>query len=387
MATRSMRDPWLLRHQITDVLHFHHPNAIDHRYGGYVLQRDETDGHVYDTRSRHLVATARMTFVYCVGELIDGPHWCRSGAEHGLAFLRAAHWDEERGGFHWLLEGREPVDRERHCYGHVFALFAVAAAARIGLHGAESELERIVDVLESRFRDGDEPLYLDRCSPSWEHRPDRGQNANMHACEAVLMAYDATGRDRYLDRAAAIADAVTDTLAGRTGGLVWEHYTPAWEPDWDAREDGGGFEPGHQVEWAKLICQLHTRRENHDRIEKARELFDAAVGAGWDDDHGGFYERLDRDRQPVRRSKVGWAVAEAIGAAALLAEHDAEYWSWYDRCWTYAREALVDDRYGIWYQRVDRENERIEPGQGPCFEPGYHPVNNAWIALNAIAED
>ena len=384
MATAPLRDPWLLRHQITDVLHFHHPTAIDHRHGGYVLQRDEHDGHVYDELPRHLVATARMTFVYCVGDLIDGPHWCRSAAEHGLTFLLSAHRDPERDGFYWLLEGRTPVDRERHCYGHVFALFAVAAAARIGLRGAESALEEIVELLETRFRDGDEPLYVDRCSPSWEQRPDRGQNANMHACEAFLMAYDATGRERYLERAAAIADAVTGTLAERTDGLVWERYTPSWEPDWDAREDGGGVEPGHQVEWAKLLCQLHHRRADVDRIDRARALFDAAVADGWDENHGGFFERLDRTRRPVRTTKVGWAVAEAIGAAALLGTHDPAYLTWYDRCWEYARAELIDKRYGIWYQRLDRENDRIDPGHGPCFEPGYHPVNNAWIAMGAL---
>ncbi|MFO7791068.1 MAG: OmpA family protein, partial [Bacteroidales bacterium] len=53
----------------------------------------------------------------------------------------------------------------------------------------------------------------------------RGQNANMHTCEAMLAAYEATGERRYLDRAREVAHALTVRLAAETDGLLWEHYT------------------------------------------------------------------------------------------------------------------------------------------------------------------
>ena len=45
----------------------------------------------------------------------------------------------------------------------------------------------------------------------------RGQNANMHACEAALWAFEATGKiDPYLNRARTLAHSVAKNLASKT---------------------------------------------------------------------------------------------------------------------------------------------------------------------------
>lgn len=383
MDAKPSRNPNTLRHQITDVLHFYYPRCIDHIHGGYTLQLDERDGHIYDANSRHLVSTSRMIFNFCVGELIDGPDWCRSAANHGLTFLLEECFDHHQTGYAWLLDGRDPVDSERHCYGHVFALLASAAAANINLHRGKAAVKMNVDILEERFRDEHSQLYIDRCSPTWEPRASRGQNANMHACEAFLLAYEALGEDRYLERAYEIAESVTRTLAAQSGGLIWEHYTEAWEPDWEAA-DGGGFEPGHHAEWAKLLCQLHGHRDDDWLLDRAFELFDAAIDHGWDSERGGFVTSFNRDGQWVQTVKYRWPVTEGIGAAACLAQHDSSYWTWYDRFWEYAREHLINPKYGVWYRRLSQDNVPDDPPRGPCFEPGYHPVNNAYVALQML---
>ena len=77
----------------------------------------------------------------------------------------------------------------------------------------------------------------------------RGQNANMHACEAALWAFEATGNQTpYLERAKTLADSVSRKLSGLTipqkgnlyqddlfspkvAGLIWEHYDKEWQID------------------------------------------------------------------------------------------------------------------------------------------------------------
>ena len=55
--------------------------------------------------------------------------------------------------------------------------------------------------------------------------PYRGQNANMHSCEAMLAAFEATGEAKYLDRADAARRARHDRpRRPQADGLVWEHY-------------------------------------------------------------------------------------------------------------------------------------------------------------------
>lgn len=40
-------------------------------------------------------------------------------------------------------------------------------------------------------------LYADKAAGDWQIKPYRGQNANMHSCEAMLTAYEATGSLRF----------------------------------------------------------------------------------------------------------------------------------------------------------------------------------------------
>ncbi|TYL38827.1 N-acylglucosamine 2-epimerase [Natronococcus pandeyae] len=380
-----------LRHQFRDVLNFYYPDCIDTAVGGYVAQLDERDGHVYDARTKHLVATARGVHNFSLGVLADGPDWCRYAAEHGLRFLSNEHWDDDREGYDWLLEGRQTRDRTRHCYGHAFVLLAGARATQAGIPGGRAELERAFDVLEERFWEPDHELYADQATPDWELSAYRGQNANMHACEALLAAYEATGDERYLERSYTIADRFTREVTAATDGLLWEHYTAEWEPDLSYNEDSPrhqfrppGYQPGHHAEWAKLLAVLADHRSEEWLLERARDLFDAAVELGWDDEHGGLYYTVDADGEPIVADKYGWVHTEAIGASALLSRHDESYGSWYDRLWEYSLEHLRNPRYGNWYERLTREHERDGPNHGPAVEPGYHPLTNCWLAMRAL---
>ncbi|WP_254767756.1 AGE family epimerase/isomerase [Salinilacihabitans rarus] len=381
-----------LRHAFRDVLNFYYPDCIDATYGGYVAQLDERDGHVYDARSRHLVATARGVHNFALGVLEDGPTWCRAAAEHGLTFLRTAHWDADRGGYDWLLEGRETVDATRHAYGHAFVVLACARAHEAGISGALAELERAAGVLEDRFWEPAYDRFADRADPAWDALvPYRGQNANMHACEAYLAAHEATGEEAHLERALAVADTITREAAAETDGRLWEHFTEGWEPNLDHNRDDPehrfrpwGYQPGHHLEWAKLLLALDEHASEPWLEPRARELFDVAVEIGWDDEHGGFYYTADADGDPVVADKYGWVHAEGIGASALLAARDDDYREWYDRLWEYATTHLINPRYGNWYERLARDHARDGPNRGVEVEPGYHPLSNYRVATGVV---
>ena len=79
----------------------------------------------------------------------------------------------------------------------------------------------------------------------------RGQNANMHACEAAIWAFEATGQiNPYLNRAKTLALSVAKILASKTihkeqnsdqneffssvvQGFIWEHYDTKWNIDYE----------------------------------------------------------------------------------------------------------------------------------------------------------
>ncbi|MFO7833041.1 MAG: AGE family epimerase/isomerase [Halohasta sp.] len=391
MDTPYVDDEWLTE-RIHEILTFYYPDCLDDDHGGYIAQLDYETGEIYDADSKHLVATSRFVVNFSLAARHVGPEWALPAAERGVRFLREHHRDPETGGYDWLLDGTKTVDDRRVCYGHAFVLLAYARAHEAGVDGAKAALKDTYDLLVDHFW---EPEY-DLCKSEFtadfsESEAYRGQNANMHTCEAMLAAYEATGDRRYLDRAREVAHALTVRLAAETDGLLWEHYTTEWDHDFAYNRDDPrhqfrpwGYQPGHHIEWAKLLAVLDRYADTDWALDRAEELFAAAIEHGWDDVDGGFYYSFDRDGAPLVEDRYGWPVAEGIGAAAVLAERtdDDRYREWYDRLWAYAEENLTAPG-GNWYEkRVD--GEPAETDSGPEVEPGYHPIGACFEGLRSF---
>jgi mannose/cellobiose epimerase-like protein (N-acyl-D-glucosamine 2-epimerase family) len=388
-------DPAYLRDRIVEILDFYYPTCVDEVRGGFVAQLDEETGEVYDSDTRHLVASSRFVVNFAVGDRLDAAEWCAEATERGVAFLHDHHRDEQRGGYHWILDGTEPVDSTRVAYGHAFALLAYARAVEQGVPGASSYLEETYDLLVDRFWEPEHELCRSQWDEDWTAADDyRGQNANMHTCEAMIAAHEATGEQRYLEKALAIAHSLTVRLAEETDGLLWEHYTADWVHDFEYNVDDKrhqfrpwGYQPGHHIEWAKLLATLARHSDDDWLTERAVELFDAAVEHGWDDERGGFVYTFDRAGDPVVEDKYGWPVAEGIGAAAALYERtgDDRFREWYERLWRYADEQLVAPG-GNWYEKLSPAGEPRPVSEGTAVEPGYHPIGACFEGIRSFGD-
>lgn len=409
--TDARTAPWLARHA-ADLVRFYYPRCVDDEYGGFVPQFDAETGEIYEREAKHLVATARFTTNFWRGTELFAHGWwgadgwtvpfdrteLRGQLRRGVELLRTAFRDETHGGYHWLLRGRTPAESRRVCYGHAFVLLAFARGVHAGIPGASDGLDDVATVLQTRFYEPDEELYRSGFDASWT-TPEayRGQNANMHACEALLAAYDATGTQAFLTRATGVARRLCVDLAATTDGRLWEHYTPEWTHDFAYNRDTPrdkfrpwGYQPGHHAEWAKLLALLHRRLDSPPPwvLSRAEELYEYSSTVGWDEEHGGFYYTLDRDDEPVVEEKYGWPVAEAIGAAAALFERtgNRDYLADYDRYWAYAAETLMAPA-GNWYERVSRTGDPYPTSDGPAVEPGYHPLGACLESLRSVPVD
>jgi len=386
---------WLTR-EIERILEFYHPACVDDAHGGFVAQLDPDTGEIYDPDSKHLVATARFTVNFAVASRLGGPEWALSMAESGVDFLSEHHYDPQHRGYDWILNGTQTVEGTRVAYGHAFVLLAYARATEAGVDAADTHLEETYQLLMSRFWEPEHTLYKSEFSRDWsQSAPYRGQNANMHACEAMLAAYEATDRDPYLKRAREIGHTIAVDLAEETGGLIWEHYTENWEHDFEYNRDEPedkfrpwGYQPGHHIEWAKLLAVLDRYTDEQWPLDRAETLFEEAVNYGWDTDRGGFYYTFDREGRPLIKDKYRWPVAEGIGAVAALYERTGreKYLNWYDRLWKYAEDCLIAPGRN-WYLRLSPDNERYENERGVEVEPGYHPIGACFEALRSFTDE
>lgn len=393
-AVPDFRSETFLREHIAQTMAFYHPRAIDPDGGFFHYFRD--DGTVYDTRHRHLVSSTRFVFDYAMAFREFGVPAYLDAVRHGLRYLRRVHRDAVTGGYAWTILDGAPEDRTNHCYGVAFVLLAYATALAAGVGEAEAWVEETWELLEARFWEPGAGLYRDEADADWVFTPYRGQNANMHLCEALTAAFETTGECSYRDRAYLLADHMTRRQAAATGGLVWEHYDVHWLPDWDYNRDNPkhlfrpwGFQAGHQTEWAKLLLML-SRHLDHDwLIPTAKALFEHALDQAWDDEHGGICYGFAPDGTICDGDKYFWVQAETLAAAAVFAERtgDPGWWKWYERIWGYAWRCFVDHEYGAWYRILDRENNKCDNEKSPAGKTDYHTMGACYETLRVLRGD
>ncbi|WP_269531506.1 AGE family epimerase/isomerase [Chitinimonas sp. BJYL2] len=386
-----------LENHIRHTLAFYDPRCLDPAGGFFHFYMD--DGEIYDRTQRHLVSSTRFVFNYARAAVHFGRPDYRDWARHGLDFLQSAHYQPATGGYAWLLDAGKVVDATNHCYGAAFVLLAHAEALKAGIGDARTGLESAYQLLEQRFWLPEHGLFADEYNADFSVlAPYRGQNANMHACEAHIAAYQATGEDRYLERALTIAEGITGRLADPKSGMVWEHYDPNWQIDWQYNLDDPkhlfrpwGFQPGHQTEWAKLLVTLHRLRPNPALVDRAARLFNTAVELAWDHEHGGLVYGIAPDGTVCDDDKYFWVQAESFAAAALLAEAAGEtpavpghYFRWYERIWAYSWEHMVDHQYGAWYRILNRRNEKYSREKSPAGKTDYHTMGACYEVIDVL---
>ena len=389
----DFRNPDYLKDHIGRIIRFYHPTCMDEEYGGYINQLRD-DGSIFDRMTKHLVGTCRFIYCFSLASIVHRDAVYRDAAAHGLRFLRDHHRQAD-GGFAWVLSGRDISDGTYHCYGHAFVLLAAAGAKKAGADGADEALDEIWDLLEKRFWEPSAQLYVDEIKGGdWSEIDGyRGQNANMHMCEAMLAAFEATGDSRYLDRADLLARRICTDLAEPADGLVWEHYNTDWTHDWDYNKDDPqhlfrpyGYLPGHFTEWSKLLLILHRHRPAEWLPQKAEFLFDAAMDAAWVPGTGAINYTFSPDGKILDTDQYYWVFSETFAAAALLAIQTSKdkYWNWYDRIWTYADKHFVDHQFGGWYRILDASGNRYSDEKSPAAKTDYHPLAACFEVLEAL---
>jgi mannose/cellobiose epimerase-like protein (N-acyl-D-glucosamine 2-epimerase family) len=391
-----------LERHVAHTMSFYYPRCVDPSGGFYHFLKD--DGAVYDAATRHLVSSTRFVFVFASAWRQFGKSEYQDMVRHGLDFLRRVHRNPATGGYAWQLaweDGQARVlDDDNHCYGLAFVLLAYAHALMAGVEEAREGIAETFELMEARFWEAEHGLYADQARGDWSALdPYRGQNANMHACEALLAAYRATGHLPYLHRAETLARNITQRQAGRAGGMIWEHYTQDWQVDWEFNlHDKAnlfrpwGYQPGHFTEWSKLLLQLEAHAPQLAApadwlLPAAQDLYATAWRHAWDKVHGGLHYGFAPDGTVCDADKYFWVQAETLAAAALLgARTGAErYWLDYERLWAYSWEHFVDHEHGAWYRILGFDNRKYSDEKSPAGKVDYHTMGACYDIMPALA--
>lgn len=389
----AFQSPEFLKNHIQSTMNFYHPHCID-ADGGY-FQFFKDNGDIYDTDTRHLVSSTRFIFNYAKAYEAEGNPAYLEATRHGLDYLRTRH-RRDNGGYVWLLNKDQNLDETNHCYGLAFVLLVYATAYKAGVDEAKPWIKETFDLMEQHFWDDEFSLYKDEISGDWQKvSPYRGQNANMHTCEALLAAYDATQEGHYLDRATLLAKNICLRQATLANGEIWEHYTENWQVDWDYNKQDPkhlfrpwGFQPGHQTEWTKLLLLIHQRSPLYWLIPTAKNLFDQAWEKSWDTVNGGLCYGYDTKGEVCDGDKYFWVQAESFAAAALLAEitQEKHYWDKYDALWQYSWSHMIDHQYGAWFRILTQDNKAFDDNKSPAGKTDYHTMGACYEVISLLTK-
>jgi len=381
--------PEFLDRHVMSILSFYEPNVRASDGGFHQCFRD--DGSVYDSGVRHLVSSTRFVFNYATAYQRYGTSHYLDWADEGLAFLEREHL-QNTGHYAWLIENGQVSDNRAMAYGHAFVMLAAASCVPAGIQPATAIIDNVWQFLETYFWDTTAGAYADERDASLKILDDyRGQNANMHLCEALLAAFEATGQQRFFDRAAMLAKRFAVDLASQSNGLIWEHYDTSWQCDMQYNIDKPddlfkpwGFQPGHQLEWSKLLMMLYKHDQQQQWVSRATELYNAAMSRGWDQQHDGLVYGFAPDGRFSDSHKYFWVHAEAFAAAWRLYKHTGEqrYLDDYQRIWTYSWNTLVDHKQGAWFRLRKRDGSAFDNLKSPPGKTDYHTMGACWDVLS-----
>lgn len=360
-----------IRQHCRDILGFYDPRVLDPA-GGY-YQNYYDDGSLFAPGFRQLVSSTRIIVNYArasreLATSAEQAEKYRAYALHGLQFVEAYHFQPDSQTYAWTLQDQQVQSNTQQAYGYAFVLLAYAHVQLAGVAKVLPQIEQMWQLLEQRFWQPEFGLYADELSAEGVLSSYRGQNANMHLCEAMLAAYQATQQPRFLQRAQLLAANITDRQAALSGGQVWEHYTAQFQLDLEYNKDDPknlyrpwGFQPGHQTEWAKLLLQLHRLAPDPALVSRAAALFDRAFALAWDHQQGGLVYGYDLAGQWCDDDKYFWVQAESMAAAALLYQTTAQpkYLEQYHQLWAYSWTHFVDHQHGAWYRLLSRLNQKL----------------------------
>jgi mannose/cellobiose epimerase-like protein (N-acyl-D-glucosamine 2-epimerase family) len=360
LIDRSLHRTWL-SDQMISLVTFHLRGAeAGSRTGFRALDRSGkplNSGH----EIFQLHDVTRMVHCCCLLRQLGLPG-LDAAIDQGMDFIWNAHRDVVHGGYFWSVTDDGPADDRKLAYGQAFVLLAASSALRVEHSRATTLLSDVAQIIDARFWEAEFGAVRDEYSSDWSQLADyRGQNANMHMCEALMAAHHATGDRLFLERAVAIAERIINRTARECGWRVAEHFDSDWQLDRDYEGDPifqpAGTTPGHALEWSRLLLQLWDLDGSRAgwMPHAASALFHNAMRTGWDNEFGGIRYTLDWDDKPLRPIRLWWPNAEAIGAAAQLHRvlADREALAWYEKIWNFVAWRFVDREHGGWFAEID----------------------------------
>lgn len=399
--------------ELDRLMELWYPRIIDEDNGGY-WTNFERDWSKSDSQTKMLVTQARGLWTASRAAIhYPEPSIYQTAADAGYQFLTQKMWDEEHGGFYQYyppVEASPSRPSFKMAYGNAFALFALAAYAKIKKDPEVLNwVRKSFQWLEEKAYDPDLmgyynlifdiPLSLTDTaqqnyarSIGWGAPDWKDQNSSIHLLEALSTTYQVLPEPLVKERLEEMLHLVRDTMV-HPDGYLQLYFTKNWKPV-SHRDSSRAYimehlsidhqSFGHDIETAYLLIEASEvlyGMVDSVTLAVAKALVDHTLAHGFDENYYGLFDRgyrfpPDLEMEIVNDHKVWWAQAEAWHTLGLMTKYfpeDSRYPEAFRKMWTYIKQEMIDPEYGGWYNSgLDTDPENISRLKAHQWKGAYH---------------
>lgn len=367
-----------IRSELQKSIDFWLKNGMDPVNGGVYTCLDRK-GEVYSTdksvwmQGRCGWMFAHLCHVYGVKE-----EWL-AASKSCIDFLEAHCRNSEAANrlyFTVTAEG-EPLRQRRYYFSEAF--YALANAEYYGVTGEQVHLERArwaYDLYWDLSHGAPDPAGLGPKST----RTGRSFGLPMIILNVTgtMLRVDPERRALYEERAQACVDEIFQYHVHPELKCVLENVAE----DGSARlfyTEGRTVNPGHDIEGVWFLLEHAKRTGDTELVQKAAQIFDWAIEAGWDREYGGLLYFIDCLGKPPEAyehdMKLWWPHNEIMIASLMLYRDtgDEKYFQWFETVMDYVKQHFADPEYGEWYGYLRRDGLPTMPStKGSTFKGPFH---------------
>ena len=379
-STLQAAQAWV-REELERSVRFWLDHGMDREHGGVYTCLDRK-GEVYSTdKSVWMQGRCGWMFAYLCHTYGPKQEWL-DASKSCLDFLEAHCINHAAGGrmYFTVTEDGKPLRQRRYCYSEAF--YALANAEYYGVAGGEEHLaraRRAYDLYWDLNHGMADPTGMGpKTIPETRTGRSFGVPMIILNVTGTLRRVDPERGELYDQRAAQCVEEIFRYHVKPDLKCVLENVDLDGTPRLYYTE-GRTVNPGHDIEGVWFLLEHARHTGDKELVQKAAQIFDWAIEAGWDKEYGGllyFTDCLGKPPEAYEHDmKLWWPHNEILIASMMLYRDTREekYLQWFIKTMDYCKEHFSDPEYGEWYGYLRRDGLPTMPStKGSTFKGPFH---------------